>query len=87
MDMLARLEDENGLLEHIIFSDKCTFHINGNVHTHNIHVWGTEKPHKCLEHIRASPKVNMFCALRSAKIYGYFFFCEETIIGFISICL
>jgi hypothetical protein len=34
-----------------------------------------------VEHQRDSPKVNVFCAISSQKVYGPFFFAEETITG------
>ena len=34
-----------------------------------------------MEHQRDSPKVNMFCAISSQKVYGPFFFAEEIITG------
>jgi len=32
-----------------------------------------------VEHRRDSPKVNVFCAISSQKVYGPFFFAEETV--------
>jgi hypothetical protein len=34
-----------------------------------------------VEHQRDSPKVNVFCAISSQKVYGPFFFAEETVTG------
>ena len=34
-----------------------------------------------VEHQRDSPKVNVFCAISSQKVYGSFFFAEETVTG------
>jgi hypothetical protein len=36
-----------------------------------------------VEHRRDSPKINVFCAVSSQKMYGPFFFAEETINGMI----
>jgi hypothetical protein len=44
-------------------------------------VWGTENPHVILEHERNSPKVNVFCAISKGKVYGPFFFVENTVTG------
>ena len=32
-------------------------------------------------HLKGSPKVNVFCAISSQKVYGPFFFAEDTITG------
>jgi hypothetical protein len=71
--ILARIENGD-LPARLIFSDKVTFHINGKVNRHNVHIWGTENPHVSLEHERDSPKVNVFCAISKEKVYGPFFF-------------
>jgi hypothetical protein len=42
--------NENDWPARFIFSAKATFHINGKVNRHDVHVWGTENPHVTLEH-------------------------------------
>ncbi|KAJ4429745.1 hypothetical protein ANN_21949 [Periplaneta americana] len=61
--------------------DEATFHTSGKINKHNCHVWGTQKPHRIIEHERDSPKVNVFCALSQRKLYGPFFFIEATVTG------
>jgi hypothetical protein len=34
-----------------------------------------------MEYVRDSPKVNVFCAVSSCKVYGPFFFAEPTVTG------
>ena len=34
-----------------------------------------------VERQRDSPKVNVFCAISSQKVYGSFFFAEQTVTG------
>jgi len=75
-----RLE-EDVLAEKLVFSDNATFHVCVKVNSHNVHIWGTENPHVTMEHIRDSPKVNVFCAVSSCKAYGPFFFVEPTVTG------
>jgi len=53
----------------------------GKVNRHNVRIWGTENPHATMEYVRDSPKVNLFCAVSSCKVYGPFFFTEPTVIG------
>jgi hypothetical protein len=50
-------------MDSVIFSDERTFHVSGKVNTHNCKIWGSEIPRVSLEHVRDSPKVNVFCAL------------------------
>ena len=78
MDFQQRLE-EDGLVEKLVFSDDATFHVCVKVNHHNILIWGTENPRAMMEHISDSPKVNVFCAVSSCKVYGPFFFAEPTV--------
>ena len=39
----------------------------------------TKSPQEALEYERDSPKVNVFCALSQTKVYGLFFFAENTV--------
>ena len=55
----------------------------GKVNRHNVRIWGTENPHETMEHVRDSPKVNVFYAISSSKVYGPFFFAESTVTGII----
>jgi hypothetical protein len=72
--------DDNSL-EKIQFSDETTFHVSGAVNRCKVKTWVSEHPHAYLEHQRDSPKVNVFCAIFSQKVYGAFFFAEETVTG------
>ena len=53
----------------------------GKVNRHNVRIWGTENPHATMEHVRDSPKMNMFCAVSSCKVYGPIFFAEQLVTG------
>ena len=72
---------EEGYLNRVVFSDESTFHINEKVHRHNVCIWGTENPREMVQHERASPKINVFCAVSTQKVYGPFFFREDTVTG------
>ena len=72
---------EEDFLDRVVFSDESTFHINGKVHRHNVRIWGTENPHEMVPHERASPKINVFCAMSTRNVYGSFFFLEDTVKG------
>jgi len=78
VDFQQRLE-EDGLAEKLVSSDNVTFHVRIKVNCHNIHIWGTENSHATMEHVRDSPKVNVFCAVSSCKDYGPLFFVEPTV--------
>jgi hypothetical protein len=62
-DMLNPLEEDNLFLDKIIFSDEATFHFSGKVNRHNLIIWGSQNPHQVVEHVRDSPKVNVFSVL------------------------
>ncbi|GBN03076.1 hypothetical protein AVEN_135169-1 [Araneus ventricosus] len=61
VDFQAKLE-ENGFANRLVFTDEATFHLCGKVNRHNLRFWGTENPHRTIEHQRYSPKMNVFCA-------------------------
>ncbi|GBM51925.1 hypothetical protein AVEN_1508-1 [Araneus ventricosus] len=67
-----------------MFSDEATFHINSNVNRHNERIWGTSNPHATVEEMDSdSSKVNVFCAMSQDKIFGPFFFRQNTANGII----
>ena len=76
--MQAMLE-EDGFDDRLVFSDEATFHLTGKVSKSNTRIWGTEHPHLTLEHVRDSPKVNVFYAISKKSVYGLFFFEGTTV--------
>ena len=64
-----------------MFTDVATFDVSGRVNTHNYLIWGTENPDVSYELQRASPKQNVWCRVTSEKVYGPFFFKEETVVA------
>jgi hypothetical protein len=77
---LQNTEDDK-FLPRVIFSDESTLHLSGKVNRHNVRIWELQNPHTTLEHERDSPKVNVFCATAQTKVYGPFFFDENTVTG------
>jgi hypothetical protein len=73
--------EEDGFFGSLIFSDECTFHLCEEVNRHNVRIWGTENHKSVVEVVRDSPKVNIFCAVSTFKVYGPFFFSEQTVRG------
>jgi hypothetical protein len=51
------------------------------VNHHSVCIWGMENHHAMVEHFRDSPKVNVFRAISSCKVYGPFFFAEPSVTG------
>ena len=68
-------------LEKVQFSDEATVHVSGAVNRRNVSLWGSENPHAYVKNQCDSPKMNAFCAISSQKVYGPFFFAEETVTG------
>jgi hypothetical protein len=83
--MLEQLTADDDYLQKIIFSDEDTFHTHGVVNRHNCRIWGNENPHALMEHVRDSPKVNMWCSIMSDRTVGPFIFHESTITS--AVCL
>jgi hypothetical protein len=62
-EILDHIDLEVDFLKKIMFTHEATFHVSGKVHRHNVRIWDTENPHVVREHIRDSPKVNVWCAI------------------------
>ena len=78
-EILQRIDDDNGYLNSVCFSDEATFHVSGKVNKHNIRIWGSQNPCEVLERERDSPKINVWCGLMHNQIIGPFIFAESTI--------
>jgi len=78
---LQDLMEEDGFFERLTFSDECTFHLCGKVNRHNVRIWRTENPKSVVEVARDSPKVNVFCAVSTFKVYGPFLFSKQIVTG------
>ena len=74
--MQAMLE-EDGFDDHHEFSNKATFYLSGKVNKHNTRIWKTEHSHLTPEHVRDSPKVNVFCAISKILCLGFSFLKEQ----------
>ena len=71
--------EEDRFDDRFVFSDGATFHVTGKFNKHNTRIWRTEHPHTIQEHVRDSPKVNVFCAISKKCVYGPFFFEGTTV--------
>lgn len=81
--MLEQIDDDPDFLKRVLFTDEATFHINGCVNRHNCRIWGSQQPNEIHEHVRDSPKLNVWCGLLNDRVVGPFFFAERTITGII----
>lgn len=71
------MKDEG--ISQLIFSGEVIFPLSSTVIHHNVHIWWTEHSCETVEHERNSPKMNIVCAVSQDKIYGPFFFEENSI--------
>ncbi|KAJ8875973.1 hypothetical protein PR048_023881 [Dryococelus australis] len=71
----------NPVLRQHLLQVSAMFHTNGKVNRHNARIWSQEHPHETTEHERASPKVNVFCAVSKDKVFSPSFIHEPTVTG------
>ncbi|KAJ4438145.1 hypothetical protein ANN_14084 [Periplaneta americana] len=76
--MLDRLCADPDFMSKIFFSDEATFHVSGKVNRHDVWTWGSQNPPAIQEHVRDSPKLNVWCGLSQQQVIGPFFFAEKT---------
>jgi hypothetical protein len=55
--MLKELNRDSTFLTRIIWSDECSFHLDGWVNRQNLRFWGSEKPTNIIQHSSLSQKV------------------------------
>jgi hypothetical protein len=51
----------------------------GNANHHNLRIQGSNNPQEVNEHMRQSPKLNVFYALFKQKVFQPFFFAEHIV--------
>ena len=56
---LHQIDEDNGFLQCVCFSNEATFHVNREVNRHNVIIWESENSHSIREHIRNIPKINV----------------------------
>ena len=74
------MSSDDHFLEKVQFSDEATFNVSGAVYR-RMSEYGDLKTHMAMWTINVTPKVNVFCAVSTQKVYGPFFFAEETVTG------
>jgi hypothetical protein len=68
MQMFHRIQVDEKFLSSVIFSHERRFHVSGKVNMHNCRIQGSENSSVILEHVRDSPKVNVFCTLSKERL-------------------
>lgn len=83
VDFARRMKEyDEDFTKDIFFSDESTFSMSGRVNTHNVRIWGSERPHDAFyEFERNAPKVNVYCAMNGSQIIGPYFFPRDTVNG------
>ena len=76
---LLRLWMLQDLKNNILFSDEAVFHLCGTVNRHNCRIWASERPSDFIEWEAFTPKVNVWIGVTNRKVYGPYFFDENTI--------
>lgn len=72
--MMEMLDNNVIQLEHILFSDECTFSLNGHTNRQNCRYWSRENPHWMREdHTQYPEKVNVWAGIAGDHIIGPFF--------------
>jgi len=75
------MSSDDNFLEKVNFSDEATFNVSGSVNRRSVRIWGSENPYAYVEHQRDSPKISVYFAISSQKVYCPFFSVEETVTG------
>jgi hypothetical protein len=78
-DVLDRIDRDPNFLTNNMFSDEATFHVSGAANRHSVRLWGSQQLHSITEHVRDSPKVNVWCGVLCNMIIGPLFFAEKTV--------
>lgn len=59
------LNDDEDFLDRVVFSDELTFHLSGNVNTHNVRIWGSVNLYEMVQLQRNSPSFFVLCTVGS----------------------
>ena len=76
--LLNKINSDPSFLFTILWTDECSFKLSGHVNRQNIRYWGLEKPKEIYEKPIMEKKLNVFLAFNGSKIFGPFFFEDET---------
>jgi hypothetical protein len=71
-EMVFRKDED--FWRNVLWSDECTFYLNGYVNTQNCRIWGSSPPDTRIEKPLHSPKVTVWCGLSADSILPPYFF-------------
>ena len=71
--MLNKIEENPGILDNIVWSDKASFKLSGHINRHNCVYWYSENMRLTLEQQLNQPGVNVWSGISSSGVYGPFF--------------
>jgi hypothetical protein len=60
----------------VVFSDEATFHLSGKVNPIMEIIWEPQNPYQVVEHVRDSPRVEVFCVVSGTWLYEPLTFAE-----------
>ena len=69
-----------GIEKIFIASDEAYFDLNGAVNNYNFRIWSESDPYFILQQLLNPPKLLVWCAVSSKRVYGPFFF-DKTVNG------
>lgn len=78
--LLTMIEEDDTILDKIIWAEKAIFKLNGHVNRHNSVYWATENPQIDIERAFNVPGICVWIGLSSHGIIGPFFF-TSTVTG------
>ena len=77
---LEKFNFNPGLVDYILWSDKCKFNRNGTVNCHNCTYWSTENPHAKFSVPNTEEGMIVWCGLSSNGLFGPYS-SNETVTG------
>lgn len=72
--ILALLDSNQTVIDHILWSDESVFYLSGTVSRHNDVRWGPENPHEQNQVPHSNQSVMVWCGLTSTNLVGPHFF-------------
>jgi hypothetical protein len=77
---LAKVKEDPGLADKVIWSDESEFKLNGTINRHNCCYWASTNPHIQIPVSQFAAGVMVWCGLTSAGIIGPYFF-DDNVTG------
>lgn len=69
--LIDRYAEDQSFVKKILFTDECTFHLDGTVNRYNRHYWAAQNPHLvAVGHMQRRRSVNVWAGTFGNKIIG-----------------